>query len=100
MANVDGTWEVVTKTPIGDQKAVLTIVSSGSTFTGKSVSAMGTFELENGKVEGDDISWTMQLTVPMKMTLEGRATVVGDTISGKIKAGLMGSSTMTGTRVA
>lgn len=100
MANVDGVWEVVTQTPMGEQRARMTIVSDGDTFTGSSESTLATFVLENGRISGDEITWTMQLTAPMKLTLEGRATIEGDTITGKIKAGFLGSSTMTGQRVA
>jgi len=99
MAKVDGVWEVVTQTPMGEQRARMTIVSEGDTFTGSSESEFASFVLENGRIVGDEITWTMQLTVPMKLTLEGRATIEGDTITGKIKAGFLGSSTMTGHRV-
>ncbi len=100
MANVDGTWETVAKTPMGEQKAKMTLTSDGDTFSGKSEGAMASMDIENGKIDGDTITWTMELTVPMKMTLEGKATISGDEMTGEIKAGMMGSSPMTGTRVA
>jgi hypothetical protein len=34
MANVDGSWNTVTKSPLGDQQAVLTVQSAGDSFTG------------------------------------------------------------------
>ena len=34
MANVDGSWDCVVKSPLGDQKMTLTVNSEGSTFTG------------------------------------------------------------------
>lgn len=100
MANVDGTWDVVTKTPMGEQRATLIIATQGSIFTGTLQSAMITVELENGTIRGDTLYWTMQLTVPMRMSLEGTATIAGDTLTGHLKAGIFGSSPMTGTRVA
>jgi hypothetical protein len=42
----------------------------------------------------------MKMTVPMPMTLEGEATVDGDTITGGVKAGAFGTFPMTGTRKA
>lgn len=99
MANIDGTWEFVTNTPMGEQTIVLILVSDGDTFTGRSESALAVVELENGTIEGDTISWTMQLTAPMRLTLQGRATIEGDTMEGTIKAGFMGTYAATGRRV-
>lgn len=96
--SVAGTYECVTKTPMGDQKSDVTIVVDGDSFTGSNVGAMGSMELENGKVDGNKLTWTMKMTVPMPMTLEGEATVDGDTLTGSVKAGAFGSFPMNGTR--
>ena len=40
MANVDGSWNTVTKSPMGDQQAVLTVASSGDSFTGSFVGGL------------------------------------------------------------
>ena len=98
--SVAGTYECVTKTPMGDQKSEVTINVDGDTFTGSNVGAMGSMDLENGKVDGNTLTWTMKMTVPMPMTLEGTATVDGDTLSGSVKAGAFGSFPMSGTRKA
>ena len=39
MANVDGSWNTVVKSPLGDQAAVFTVTSNGDTFTGEHVLA-------------------------------------------------------------
>ncbi len=96
--SVAGTYECVTKTPMGDQKSDVTIVVDGDTFTGSNVGAMGSMELENGTVDGNKLTWSMKMTVPMPMTLEGEATVEGDTLTGGVKAGAFGTFAMTGTR--
>ena len=98
--SVAGTYECVTKTPMGDQKSDVTIVVDGDTFTGTNIGAMGSMELENGKVDGNTLTWSMKMTVPMPMTLEGTATVDGDTLTGSVKAGAFGSFPLTGTRTA
>ena len=98
--SVAGTYECVTKTPMGDQKSDVTIVVDGDTFTGTNAGAMGSMEMENGKVDGNKLTWTMKMTVPMPMTLEGEATVDGDTITGNVKAGAFGSFPLSGTRKA
>ena len=96
--SVAGTYECVTKTPMGDQKSDVTINVDGDTFTGSNVGAMGSMELEDGKVDGNKLTWSMKMTVPMPMTLEGEATVDGDTLTGSVKAGAFGTFPMNGTR--
>lgn len=97
---VAGTYDVVTKTPMGDQNGVFTVNVDGDTFTGSVNGAMGSMDVENGKVDGDRLTWTMDMKVPMPMTLECEATVSGDALSGSVKAGAFGSMAMTGTRQA
>jgi hypothetical protein len=98
--SVAGTYECVTKTPMGDQKSDVTIVVDGDTFTGTNAGAMGSMDMENGKVDGNKLTWTMKMTVPMPMTLEGEATVDGDAITGTVKAGAFGAFPLTGIRKA
>lgn len=98
MANVDGTWDTVTHSPMGDQKAMLTVTSSGDSFTGSYAGAMGTTEIHDGKVNGDTLSWSLDITIPMPMTLTCEATVDGDAIKGTVTAGAFGSFPMEGTR--
>ena len=96
--SVAGTYECVTKTPMGDQKSDVTINVDGDTFTGSNVGAMGSMDLEDGKVDGNKLTWSMKMTVPMPMTLEGEATVDGDALTGSVKAGAFGTFPMNGTR--
>ena len=53
--SVAGTYDCVTKTPMGDQKSTFTVVpgDDGTTFTGKNAGAMGSMDIENGKIEGN-----------------------------------------------
>ncbi len=96
--SIAGTYECITKTPWGDQKSEFTIEVNGDTLTGKNTGAMGSMDLENGKIDGNKLTWSMKMTVPMPMTLEGEATVDGDTITGGVKAGAFGTFAMSGTR--
>ena len=98
MANVDGNWDTVAKTPMGDQKALLSVASSGDSFTGTFSGAMGNTEVRNGKVDGDRLTFEIDITVPMPMTLTGDVTVVGDAMNGTVTAGAFGAFPLTGTR--
>lgn len=100
MSQVDGSYDCVTKSPMGDQKSVFTVSSDGGSFSGQNAGAMGALDVENGKVDGNKLTWTMAMKVPMPMTLEAEATIDGDTLTGTIKAGAFGSMAMTGTRQA
>ena len=56
MAAVDGDWEVTVKSPMGDQKSVLTINSNGDSFTGKMQGSLGSMDIANGSVSGNTLS--------------------------------------------
>jgi hypothetical protein len=98
MAEVDGVWECVTKSPLGDQKSTLTVKSDGTSFTGSNSGSLGSADIVDGKVDGNHLSWKMNMTVPMPMTLECEATIDGDTLTGTVGAGAFGSFPMSGTR--
>jgi hypothetical protein len=98
--SVAGSYECVLKSPMGDQKSVMAVNVDGDSWSGDNVGAQGTISCENGKVDGNTITWTMNLTVPMPMKLEGTATIDGDTLTGSVKAGAFGSFPLSGTRVS
>jgi hypothetical protein len=98
--SVAGQYDCVTKSPMGDQKSVLTVTVDGDSWTGSNAGQMGALDITDGKVDGNTLTWTMDMKVPMPMKLEGTATVDGDTITGQIKAGAFGTMAMSGTRKA
>jgi hypothetical protein len=100
MAAVDGDWDVTIKSPMGDQKAVLSIASDGASFSGKMVGGLGSMDIPAGTVDGNTLSWKMDMTVPMPMSLDCTATVDGDAVSGQVVAGAFGAMGLSGTRKA
>ena len=98
MSNVAGSYDCVVKSPMGDQKSVLTVVADGDSFTGTNAGAQGSLDVYDGKIDGNVLTWKMDMKVPMPMMLECEATVDGDTLTGGVKAGMFGTSPMTGTR--
>lgn len=98
MAVVDGAYDCITKTPMGDQPSVFTVVSNGETFHGTNAGPLGSLDVKEGRVEGNRLSWKMEMVVPMPMTLEAEAVVEGDTLTGTIQAGAFGAMAMTGKR--
>ena len=98
MANVNGQWKTVINSPQGDQDGVLTVKSSGDSFTGTYDTGESTIEVKDGKVDGDALSWRMSVSIPEPMTIECQATVTGDSLTGTAAAGSFGSWPLTGTR--
>lgn len=98
--SVAGTYDCITKSPMGDQKSMFTIVpgDDGTTFTGTNAGAMGDMEVEDGKIDGDKLTWKMNMTAPIPMTLECDASIEGDQLVGNVNAGAFGSIAMAGTR--
>ncbi|MCJ2183945.1 hypothetical protein MTR62_14755 [Novosphingobium sp. 1949] len=96
---VAGRYDCVTKTPMGTMKGLMTVVpGDGDTFTGTITGDLGSLELRDGTIAGDTIAWKMTMTSPMKIELDCKATITGDDLAGKIKAGFFGSMDLLGTR--
>ena len=98
--SVAGTYDVVTKTPMGDQQGKFTVNVSGDSFTGQVTGPMGAMDVNEGKVDGNKLTWKMDMKVPMPMTLDCEATVDGDDLTGTVKAGAFGSMALSGKRAA
>ena len=96
--SADGTWNTTMNTPMGAQNATLTLASDGAALTGKMSSPQGELEIQDGAIDGEDLSWKADITSPMAMTLEFSAKVEGDEISGTVKLGAFGNATFSGTR--
>ncbi len=97
--SVGGRYECVTKTPLGAQKGVLTIVPEGDSFTGNITGDLGSMDIEGGTIAGNTLRWTMKMTAPMPMDLDCEASVEGDALAGTVKAGMFGAMEITGTRL-
>ena len=55
-------------------------------------------EIFEGTVNGDSVAWKVSITNPMPLTLAFTGKVAGDSISGEMGIGPMGSFPFTGTR--
>lgn len=93
---VNGKWNLVIKTPMGEQKGVLSLAQEGDALSGEMSGATGTVPIENGRVEGDRLKWNAKVTSPMPITLEFDGAIEGGNLSGSVKLGAFGSSTFTG----
>ena len=95
---VDGNWNITMSTPMGDRDATLSLKSTGGTLTGTQSAEGNSVEIFDGTVNGDDLSWKVSITNPMPLTLAFTGKVSGDSMSGEMGIGPMGSFPFTGTR--
>jgi hypothetical protein len=96
--SIDGNWNITVNSPMGAQPSSLTLKADGATLTGVQSAQGQTADIANGKVDGNTVTWSNQVTTPFPMTLEFTGTVEGDTLNGSVKAGSFGSFPFTGSR--
>ena len=96
--SADGNWKITINTPMGARTVNATINTSGDTFTGTTASEMGSQDI-SGKVNGNNLTWSFDITNPMPMKLEFDANVDGDKMTGNVKLGMFGNAALTGERV-
>jgi hypothetical protein len=95
---VDGNWNIIMNTPMGDRSATLSLKTAGGALTGTQAAEGNSTEIFDGAANGDDVSWKISIINPMPLTLEFTGKVSGDSIAGDVGIGPMGSFPFTGTR--
>jgi hypothetical protein len=83
---------------MGDRQATLTLKNTGGTLTGSQGAEGQSTDIFDGSANGDDVSWKVSITNPMPLTLAFTGKVAGDSISGEMGIGPMGSFPFKGTR--
>ncbi|HIE67157.1 MAG: hypothetical protein ABGY22_08480 [Acidimicrobiales bacterium] len=95
---MDGFWNLVIPTPMGDHDGTLTCQVDGATLTGTMTGPAGAMEIQNGTVEGDRATFTGEITSPMAMSFKVTVTATGDALDGEADMGSFGTSGFSGTR--
>ncbi len=95
---VDGNWNLVTSTPMGERRATLALKADGGTLTGSQAADGNTAEIFDGTFNGNQLSWKVSISDPMPLTLEFNGAVDGDELTGSVMLGNFGSSSFSGTR--
>jgi hypothetical protein len=99
LMSVVGKWNLVMKTPVGENKAELAIDEvNGGTVTG-SLSADGQSEaIQKGTLNGDQLTFSADVARPMKLTVSFDLTLNGDVLEGKCKPGIFPAFAAAATR--
>ena len=100
-AVIDGAWSLTVKAPNGTQTSVVTLKSEGEVLTGTIANdSLGVQDIEDGKYDGQNLTWKSKITKPMKLTVSYHATLdENNNITGHIKAA-MAKILFSGTPVA
>lgn len=96
---VDGTWNIMLATPMGERPATLTLKTEGNALSGSFGGPQGSQDFSGGTADGDKVNWKNNFSGamgPMELTFDGQ--VDGDNISGTVQFGAFGSGTWKGTR--
>ena len=96
---VQGKWNVIIKTPVGDRSGVLELQSDGRKLTGFMTDGEQRSEIEDGSVDGQRLKWSAKITKPARMNFKFTATCEGDRITGTARH-FLGSASFVATRVA
>ena len=95
---IDGTWRVTIKGPTGPMDSILVVENADGRLTGSQTGEGTTTPIDEIVYAQGRITWTNQITKPMKMKLSFTGTVEGETMTGKVKAGFMGKFPFTGVK--
>lgn len=101
MSNIDGIWDCIVVAPVGKEPHELVLASGpDGSVTGTMTNLKNgiVMPLHNGKVDGDKVTWTMQLVKPFKLTLNVEIEVTGNEFTGHGGTALLGKAQMTGNR--
>jgi len=98
-ADIDGEWNVVINGPTGPMENLLVVETNDGVMQGRQGEAGGEFDIvDDVGYEDGDVHWINKIKKPMKMKLHFSGKVEGDTMTGKVKAGFMGTFPFTATK--
>ncbi len=98
-ADVSGKWTGTVTTPRGDQQLTFTFKVDGAALTGTITTPRGDTDITDGKVDGDNISFTQKLSFNGNdITINYSGKVDGDSIKFTRQMGDRPASEFTATR--
>ena len=95
---VDGTWNLTIATPLGKQQVTYRFFTEHGRLSGDATQGSETVALLDLMLNGGRLTWTQQVTRPMKLKLSFDVTLDGDQLSGTAKAGALPASKVYGER--
>ncbi|ULL16326.1 DJ-1/PfpI family protein [Paenibacillus sp. H1-7] len=96
----EGIWKASIATPVGKMEVTFHISSESGQLCGAAIQGDETAVFMNPVIEGNRLTWSQQVTKPMRLNLKFDVTVNGDTMTGMAKAGVLPSSKVTAERIS
>jgi len=100
MTNFAGTWSGTINNPMGKMDVVFNIVEDQGALSGSASNGEEDVAMLNVVADGDRLTWTQDVSKPMKLTVKFDVTVSGDTMEGTAKAGWLPTAKLSGSRVS
>lgn len=97
-SSVEGKWTLTIKSPTGPMATTLVLERVGDVLTGTQSGQGMTSPVSDVRLQGSNLSWMNEVTKPMKLKLEFTGVLEGNTLSGKVKTGFLGSYPFTGVK--
>lgn len=98
MTSFAGTWNVTIDTLIGKMEVVFHITEQDGVINGTASSDAETVEFIDAVADGDRLTWSQNVTTPMRLTLKFDVNADGDSMTGTSKAGIFPASKLYGSR--
>ncbi len=97
-----GNWQLTIKTPVGSLPVELVVADEGGSLTaharGQGQDVPVSDMLLDQHPDGQHLTWSQQVTRPLKLTLHFDVLISGHTMHGTARAGRLPTSHVTGTR--
>jgi hypothetical protein len=97
-SSLEGTWNLVVKGPTGPQPTVLVVNRTNGAYSGTQSGQGNTTDITDVQVDGNKVTWVNHVTKPIKIKVTFNGEITGNSMSGKCKAGFMGSYPFTATK--
>lgn len=100
--SLTGNWNLSVVTPMGDQKLELELVQTGADqISGVTRSDSEADQpLVDPVLKGNQLTWKLTMTKPMKITANMDLVFDGDAVQGTAKAGMFPAAKVTGHRAS
>jgi len=95
----DGEWDTSIATPIGKLAVRLLIETNNGVIRGTAAQGGEISPFIDPVIQGNRLTWSQQVTRPMRLNLIFEVTVNGDLMTGTAKAGILPASKLTGQRL-
>ena len=88
------------QTPLGERTSSLALKTSGSDLSGTHGTYRNATDIFDGGSKGNDVSWKVKITNPNTVdSREFTGNINGNSMSGRVSAGMIGSWKPAGTRI-